>query len=161
MFNGALSIKRVLLISLAATVLFAAGLMFIIQGEFDDLADQFGNEAQQAQQEADRWADTAKSITPLLEVQSVRFYKEYGYAHAVGEVRNISNGPLTDVMAVVSFRDDAGNLIKTDEALITYNPILPNQVSPFQVMTTDNPAIYKGSVNFKHLMGEAIPSTEK
>ena len=40
--------------------------------------------------------------------------------------------------------------------MIEYNPVLANQTSPFKVMTSDNPAIKKASIDFKELMGGTI-----
>lgn len=98
---------------------------------------------------------------PLLEVQSFNVYKEYDYAHISGEVKNISNKPLENVSAVGLFYDKDGQLVKTDDAMIDYNPILAGQTSPFEVLTTDNPAIMKGRVEFKFLFGGSILSTVK
>lgn len=59
-------------------------------------------------------------------------------------------------MAVVIFRTENGTLVKTDDALIDYDPLMPGQSSPFQVLATENPAIKKLSLSFKHLLGGEI-----
>lgn len=46
-----------------------------------------------------------------------------------------------------------GTFIKSDSALIEYNPVLNNQISPFEVMMTSNPAISKCNVSFKEFWG--------
>ncbi len=97
----------------------------------------------------------------LLEVRAWKFYIEYKYAKVTGLVKNISNKPLSNVVAVVNFYDQRGNFIKSDSALIEYNPILPGQTSPFKVLTTANPAMVKSSLSFKFLMGGKIPTYYK
>jgi len=45
--------------------------------------------------------------------------------------------------------------------LIDFDPILPGQTSPFKVLTTHNPAITKGSISFKYILGAQIPHQAK
>lgn len=85
----------------------------------------------------------------------------YGYAKASGQVKNISDHTLDNVVAVVTFYDSKGTFITSDNALIEYNPILPNQTSPFEVMATWNPAMNKAFLEFKHLMGGTIATYRK
>ena len=81
---------------------------------------------------------------------------ESGYAIFEGQVKNISSSPLENVDAVVTFYDSAGGFITSSDALIDFNPILPSQTSPFKVMKTENPAMRKAGVEFRHLMGGPI-----
>jgi len=97
----------------------------------------------------------------LLELESFKVFGEYGFAHITGRVKNISDKPLKNVEAVGQFFDAQGGFIKEASALVEYNPILPGQVSPFEVLTTSNPAIEKGSVSFKYLLGGTIPTEKK
>lgn len=80
------------------------------------------------------------------------------FIEARGQVKNISTESLRNVMAVVSYYDKEGEFITSDETLISYNPILPGQTSPFHVMTTNNPAMVKATIEFKELMGGTIPT---
>jgi hypothetical protein len=93
----------------------------------------------------------------LLMLISENWHIEYSYAMMEGQVMNISGQRLEDVMAVVNFYDAKGDFITSDQALIAYNPILPNQTSPFTIPTAYNPAMKKASVEFKYLMGGSIP----
>ena len=77
-----------------------------------------------------------------------------------GQVKNISSERLEAVEAVVEFYDSEGNFVKSDSALIDYNPILPGQTSPFSVLSTDNPAIKRYSVTFKFLFDGTIPTKD-
>ena len=93
---------------------------------------------------------------PALELVNSSWHEESGYAIFEGQVKNISSSPLENVEAVVSFYDGGGGFITSSDALIDFNPILPGQTSPFKVMKTENPAMKKAGVEFKHLMGGSI-----
>lgn len=95
-----------------------------------------------------------------LELQSMRVYKEYSFAHIDGMVKNISGEKMENVMAVGEFYDANDNFIKSAEALIEYNPILPGQSSPFSVLTTDNPEIKNGKIVFKAFWGGTISTKD-
>jgi hypothetical protein len=94
---------------------------------------------------------------PELELVSYSWHIEYGYAILEGQVRNVSLQPLKNVTAVGSFYDANNGFITSSDALIAYNPVLPGQTSPFKVMASQNPAMKKAGVAFKHLMGGSIP----
>ncbi len=96
-------------------------------------------------------------VEPLLEVKTWKFYNQYGFVHMEGEVANISGQRLESVTAVATYYDKDGTFITSDDTLIEYNPLMPGQTSPFEVLTTYNPAIEKGIVTFKYLFGEKIP----
>lgn len=96
------------------------------------------------------------SLDPQLELIGFNWHIEYGYAVLEGQVRNLSPKPIANVAAVGSFYDTNGGFITSADALIDYNPILPGQTSPFRVMHTQNPAMKKAGVEFKHLMGGTI-----
>ena len=112
-------------------------------------------------------ADQSNAVTPAtpepppLEVLSWRCDNEHGYIHVRGEVRNVSSRKLENVVAVGEFRTKDGELVKTGEALLDYNPIMPGQKSPFSAGGTDNPSIKNCQIAFKYLMGGSIPYTEK
>lgn len=93
---------------------------------------------------------------PLLELLSWRCDKAHGFVHVKGEVKNISGRKLEHVVAVGSFRTASGELVKSEDALIDYSPILPAQTSPFSAGGTDNPEISRCEVAFKYLMGGTI-----
>jgi hypothetical protein len=78
------------------------------------------------------------------------------YVTAEGEVTNISSEPLKNVEAIVTFRSKGGDFITSDSAIIEYNPILPNQTSPWKVISTWNPEMETASVQFKTLWGQTL-----
>lgn len=85
------------------------------------------------------------------------YESEYGNYHIIeGEVKNISDEPLKNVTAVGIWLDKDGGFIKSDDALIDYNPILPGQTSPYKTMSSGNPAMAKYRVEFKTLMGGTL-----
>lgn len=99
----------------------------------------------------------------LLELKSYKCYEEYGYFQITGEVMNISDHSLDNIEAIGGAYTKEGEFVKSDSALIEYNPIMPGQTSPFKVMTTMNPLIHKCNIDFKSLMGGTIATkkTEK
>lgn len=104
---------------------------------------------------------TSTSNEPMLEIQNWSWHDEYDYAIAEGLVKNISGTKLENVEAEVSFKTSDGTFITSSDALIQYNPIMPDQSSPFKVMATFNPAMKSASIQFKYLGGETIPWKEK
>lgn len=79
-----------------------------------------------------------------------------GYHIVEGQIKNVSSEPLRNVMAVGIWTDKDGGFIKSDDALIDYNPILPGQTSPFKTMSTTNPAMAKYRVEFKTMFGGTL-----
>jgi hypothetical protein len=101
--------------------------------------------------------DTSPAQTsPKLALISTKCRKEYGFEISEGEVMNMSSEPLRNVEAVTSYYDKSGSFVTSSDALISYNPVLPGQTSPFKTMTTDNPAIARCEVTFKDLLGGRI-----
>ena len=94
----------------------------------------------------------------LLELKNVTYTKEKdtGFIITEGLITNISSKSISDVLAVVQLYDDNDNFIKSADALIEYNPILSGQSSPFKVITSDNPAIQQGKIEFKYFSGGTI-----
>ena len=107
----------------------------------------------------------AKPTPPAnkLALLSARGYEsEYGGYHYVeGQVQNISSTSLENVAAVATWYDKDGTFIKSDEALIDYNPILPGQTSPFKTISSGNPAMTRYTIEFKELLGGTIPMEDR
>ena len=98
---------------------------------------------------------------PELEVQSWRCETENGYVHVRGEVKSISSSNISNVMAVGAFRTKSGDLIKSADALIDYNPIMPGQTSPFHALASGNPQMTNCNLAFRSLSGRSISYREK
>lgn len=86
---------------------------------------------------------------------------EDDYAIVSGEVTNISGRKLQNIEVVLSFYAAGGQFITSDTALVEYNPILPDQTTPFTAYTTWNPAMSKVSITFKTLYGGTVPYVSK
>ena len=80
----------------------------------------------------------------------------YGFHTIEGQVENLTDSNLENVMAVVTWYTDDDQFITSDETLIQYNPILPGQTSPFEVMSQSNPAMSRYSVEFKTMFGGTL-----
>jgi hypothetical protein len=78
-----------------------------------------------------------------------------------GQVKNVSGQSLRNVEAVGTWYDKTGGFIKTDSALVDYNPILPGQISPFKTMSTGNPAMSRYTVEFKTLFGGTLVTEDQ
>ena len=96
--------------------------------------------------------------TADLIIEGWRFSTESGFVKVAGQVTNNTGQSLENVTAVVTFKTADGGFVKTSEALISYNPVLAGQTSPFEVMDTGNPAIETANLSFKHLLGGSISS---
>ena len=99
--------------------------------------------------------------TSQLIVEDWRFTRENTFVTAAGRVTNNTASALKNVMAVVTFVTADGEFVKTSEALISYNPVLPGQTSPFEAIASDNPEIAKASISFKFLLGGTLSSTTR
>jgi hypothetical protein len=132
------------------------------------LAMLFGGSDRQSRTSITRSSETANSNilkyssnTPELEIQSWRCHKEYSYVFVEGLVKNLAAEPLGNVLVVGIFKTSSGNFVKSADALIDYNPVLPGQTSPFKAGTTDNPEIKNCYIEFKYLMGGTISFVNK
>jgi hypothetical protein len=94
---------------------------------------------------------------PLILEPGAGCSKAYSFMTYEGLVTNNTSQPLEDVEAVALYYTDDGTFVKSDSALIDYNPLLPGQSSPFSVISTDNPAITRCRVEFKEFFGGTIP----
>jgi len=95
-----------------------------------------------------------------LQLLSTTVERANGYLTVSGQVKNISSESLQNVQALIEYYDSDGLFIKSGEALIEYNPVLSEQTSPFEVITTDNPAIARYQVSFKFLLGNTITTED-
>jgi tetratricopeptide (TPR) repeat protein len=105
--------------------------------------------------------DNRMKMNSDLELLSWHWSESYGYVEAEGQVKNISGKKLDNIEVLVTWFDGNNNMITSESSLITYNPILPGQISPFRVMTSSNPAMSGASIEFKHLFGGKILTYRK
>lgn len=105
-------------------------------------------------------ADKAEVVLELLS-SSWSHESDSSFAIVVGQVKNISKKSFDHVQAVTSFTDAKGNFITSESTLIEYNPILPDQVSPFRAMVPWNPELKNLKVEFKQIMRGKLEHREK
>ena len=101
--------------------------------------------------------------TTDLEIQTFTCQEETfggssGYASVIGEVKNTSGKPLENVMAVGNWYTATEEFIVSDSALLTFNPIMPDQISPFKTMSTFNPLMTNCELHFTELFGTTMSS---
>lgn len=101
------------------------------------------------------------SPADVLALESAQASNGYGFHTVEGQVTNLTNQNLENVMAVVTWYTDDEQFITTDEALIDFNPVLPGQTSPFEVMSSSNPAMSKYRVEFKRLFGGTLRTEDR
>ncbi len=77
-----------------------------------------------------------------------------------GFVENTTASAMSNVMVVVTWVDANGVPQRADEALITYNPVLAGQQSPWTTIGTHNPALNRFRVSFKEFFGGTIRHDE-
>jgi len=147
-------------VSIAVTVIFIILAVLLIRScvSSPDTTSKMPSDKSSTGQVSDEPSPRQESEQEVLELLSFRCYTEYSYFHIVGEVKNISNKSLEDVVAVGKAYTKDGKFVKSDEALIDYNPILSGQTSPFEVLMTGNPEISKCNVEFKEFWGGTIPT---
>ncbi|MER8546469.1 FxLYD domain-containing protein [Mesorhizobium sp. M1169] len=95
---------------------------------------------------------------PKLKVESWQCTNEYGFAKVTGEVTNRSSEPIESLMVIGIFRTSNDEFVKSAEAMVDYQPLMPGQTSPFPAMTTDNPIMRNCNVAFKTMFGGLVSS---
>lgn len=91
-----------------------------------------------------------------IELLSWKWYEDYGYVKAEGQIRNISGRKLERIQVLVTWYDASGNMITSDKAYIEYNPVMPGQKSPFKVIERFNPLMKTASIDFLAWGGQQI-----
>lgn len=96
---------------------------------------------------ADRSAQPERLIAPpsepdpVLELVSFECTKTDGgtYAMIRGQVRNLTDRPIDAVMVMGKFETESGQDLGSDRSYLDIRPLLPGQVSPFEIYGTTNP----------------------
>ena len=105
-------------------------------------------------------APTAVPTPPLTLISATCTHTSEAFIECEGFVRNVSDRPLEDVLAVIINTDASGVPLSSDDALIDYNPILAGQESPWSVIINYNPAYTQWRVEFSELFGTKIAHTD-
>lgn len=101
-----------------------------------------------------------RDTSPAVHLVSAECKTQYGFRQCTGFVENRSGRDLDNVVVVITWRDAAGTPKDSDEALISYTPILAGQRSPWSTTGRHNPELTTYSVGFKMLLGGSIRMTD-
>lgn len=99
---------------------------------------------------------SAERPTMKLSLISTNSYFEAGYAIVEGQVKNTGNEKIDNIEVIVTWKTKEGEFIKSDSAMIDYDPIMGQQTSPFKVLTTRNPKMLRYEIDFKQALGGSI-----
>ena len=156
--SNAAKLKHVVFISVSALIICFALLEFIRSG----LSHNDGDSAQSTSN-FDPGASTvdpgaATANAPPLQVPGWNCVTDpdINSIHVRGEVRNSSATAIDQIEAVATFRTSDGTFVKSSDALIEYQPLMPGQASPFTIPDHSNPAIQIAELAFKELSGGSI-----
>lgn len=72
----------------------------------------------------------------------------------------MSGETLSDIVIVILWLDESGMVQSSDQALISYNPLLPEQESPWEAIGPTNPPLMRYRVQFKELLGGTISTRD-
>ena len=97
---------------------------------------------------------------PLLKMENMTCKSEHGFITIEGDITNISEMMLRNVIGVAMFKDEKGTLIRLSTAMIENELLRPGQKSPFGVAAITNRAIKTCQVEFKTVTGQLIPSLQ-
>ena len=64
-----------------------------------------------------------------------------------GRVKNVSREPVKSVEVFIEFFDSSGDFVSTSSTWLSFNPLLPNQTSPFEMYGNYNPAIERARIS--------------
>lgn len=131
----------------------------VILNNIDKLEEEMREQTEIKEKE--RKLEMKERIRPMaqleIEMDSFKWYKSSSsHVRAEGEVKNISDVPLRSVVAVITYKTKEGDFITFDSALIEYNPIMPDQISPFRVISTYNPLMETAHIEFQFHLGDKI-----
>lgn len=93
----------------------------------------------------------AQPSSPQLQVISWNCVVDDHYHHirVRGEAKNLSAAPLTRLAVSATFRDQKGTFISnTGKVFLEYRPLMPGQISPFEVGGDYNPLIWSAQLLF-------------
>lgn len=108
----------------------------------------------------EKLANIQKKKNSYLELETWFCYAGSGFKtiKTSGSVKNISNKSLNNVIAVVDWYTEDGQMINSKWAFIDYRPLFAGDTSHFEVVNPYNPAMGSTSIKFKFFSGEEIPT---
>lgn len=125
-------------------------------------AQAAAKEATQTAKDAETQAkkDAAAAVAtvaaaPKLALASSNCLKDtIGYVTCKGFVQNIGTEPLRSIQVVIVWQDANGTPQNYDTGFLEFDPILPQQQSPWTTIGKANPALTKYTVSLKQFAGK-------
>lgn len=81
---------------------------------------------------------------------------ENGFVIIDGQVKNISESSIQNLMIVVSFFNKKNQFVTFSESFVEYKPLMPGQTSPFRIMDSFNPEMATPVPEFREYGGNVI-----
>lgn len=82
------------------------------------------------------------------------------YFRVIGEIQNDSNQKIQGLSVIVTTYDKSGQIVGNESGIVDYDPLMPNQISPFTVVIRSNPTINSYKIAFKQGFGKQIDFTD-
>lgn len=105
---------------------------------------------------------TTTDQAPKLALLSSQINQASSQMYTVeGEVQNITEISLQSIYVIVTWYTADSRFIRSDSALVQYNPILPRQISPFKVFSDINPEMSNYKIGFQENSGAGVLSVDR
>lgn len=98
---------------------------------------------------------------PELLLLDWRCVREHGTISVQGEVENIGQSILSNIVAIGIFQAANKDFIRSDRALLRAGPLFPGDRASFRTTSTDDPAIAMCALDFGYLLGGTIAFQER
>jgi hypothetical protein len=98
---------------------------------------------------------------PELLLLDWRCVREGGTISVQGEVENVGEAILSNIVAIGIFQATNKDFIRSDRALLRAGPLFPGDRSSFRTSSPDDPAIAMCALDFGYLLGGSIAFQER
>ena len=79
---------------------------------------------------------SASRLIGLQILSNSSYTDHYGSMHIVGDIKNIGESTTTFVKVIATFYDSTGNVMDCDFTFSELDELVPNQISPFEILYT-------------------------
>lgn len=133
-----------------------------IEAQHEAAMQQQAADAQAAanrQMVADQIRETCNNVKVVID--AFNWSMDDDFVHTNGQVTNVSGESMDSLEAEISFYTADGTFVKSDDAFLKYDPVLPNQTSPFEGITTGNPSMATAHIRIKEIFGGEIDAMDR
>ena len=99
-------------------------------------------------------------LNAKLKILGTSIRREYGYLLICGQIVNVSDRDMNNVLAIAECFSSNGTFIKKSDMLVDDTTIKPKKISSFSIVAEDEPAIKDVKISFKHFFGEKIAASD-